>query len=59
MNTYHVTIKYTVETNYTIHAENEEAAEMRAWEKVQLNPDQAIDYGDWELLSIEKEGETA
>ena len=59
MNTYHVTIKYTVETTYTIDAEHEEAAEMEAWKEVQLDPDHAMDYGDWELLSIEKEGETA
>jgi hypothetical protein len=57
MNTYYVTIKYTVETTYTIDAEHEEDAEMQAWIELERDPDHAMSYGDWSLASIEKSEE--
>ena len=57
MKNYTVTVRYTVETTYSIEAEHEEGAEADAWREVQNDPDHALSYGNWELVSIEQEGE--
>ena len=57
MKTYTVTVRYTVETTYTVEAENEEGAESEAWSEVHKDPDHALSYGEWELVSVTPEGE--
>ena len=57
MKTYTVTVRYTVETTYTVEAKNEEGAEAEAWDEVNRDPDHALSYGEWELVSVEPETE--
>jgi hypothetical protein len=55
MKTYAVEIRYTAFAHYTIEAKDEEDAEAQAWAEVNSDSDQAISYGNWELMSIEEE----
>jgi hypothetical protein len=57
MKQYTVTVRYTVETTYTVEAEHEEGAEAQAWNEVQKDPDHALSYGEWELVSVTTEAE--
>jgi hypothetical protein len=55
MKTYQVEIRYIAFANYTIEAKNEADAEAQAWADVNADPEHASSYGEWELMSIEKE----
>jgi hypothetical protein len=55
MKTYQVEIRYIAFANYTIEAKSKADAEAQAWAEVDADPDHAMSYGEWELMSIEKE----
>lgn len=52
MNTYEVTVKYTVENTYTVEAPHPEAAENETWREVNADTKHATSYGNWEVVSI-------
>jgi hypothetical protein len=55
MKTYQVEIRYIAFANYTIEATSKADAEAQAWAEIDADPDHAMSYGEWELMSIEKE----
>jgi hypothetical protein len=55
MKTYQVEIRYTAFANYTIEAASKADAQAQAWAEVNADPDHAMSYGEWELMSIENE----
>lgn len=54
MQTYTVTLRYVVETTYTVEATDQDHAETLAWQEVQNDPDHAVSYGAWDVVSIEE-----
>jgi hypothetical protein len=55
MKIYTVEIRYTAFANYTIEATSKADAEAQAWAEIDADPDHAMSYGEWELMSIEQE----
>lgn len=52
--TYQVEIRYTVYHNFTIEADNEEQAEVKAWALIEADTEAASGYGEWECLDVEE-----
>lgn len=54
MKTYTVSFKYEVWKNYTIDATNADEAEVQAYEMLQGDNGECLNYGDWTDAIVEE-----
>jgi len=54
MKTYEVSFKYEVWVNYTIDADSPDQAENEAYERLQGDSGECLNYGDWTDAIVEE-----